>query len=136
MIRIHTGAYADADKQLTAFDEHGSLECAHELATDPGDVCNSGRCRVYDGEFVPSEAGGEASGSTRRFPQAVRNALQHEIAKRVTHAVVDILEVVQIEEKHRYLCVARGALEGRVQVRQQLPAIGKPCQRVVLGKML
>ena len=90
----------------------------------------------HDRELVAAEARAEAE-VAHRGPQAVRDGLQHAVAEHVAHAVVDVLEVVEVEEEDAGERPALGrARERLVQLHEELAAVRQARQRVVGGEVL
>ena len=89
-----------------------------------------------DRELVAAEARAEADLATDRA-QALGDRLQHAVAEHVAHAVVDVLEVVEVEEEHAgKRTVLRRARKRLVQLHQELAPVGQARQRVVGGEVL
>ena len=70
---------------------------------------------------------------TQQFPQALGNFLQHEIPDRVTEAVVDQLETIEVHDQDRYRsAVALGDLDGLVETVAEHGAVGQAGKRVLV----
>src|SRR5450755_2001624 len=118
VIRVDTGPDADADQKLPLLNEQRLLKRAHEGATGACNLLHAAGALLDDSEFIAPQASGE-SAKLGRLAQALRDPLQDQVAKRVSHAVIDVLEIVEIKEKHANLrAVARCVLKADIQVRE------------------
>ena len=90
------------------------MKCAYERAAGSCDLFHAAGTLLDDCEFIPAQTRGE-SAQFGCLAQPLRNALQHEISERVSHAVVDILEIVEVEKEYAHLCaVACRVLDGNI----------------------
>ena len=81
---------------VASIDRQRLLECAQEGHACLAD-CSDAVCPFDNhGEFITAEPCGESRG--RHFLQTVGHALQHTVAVPMADAVVEVLEVVEIEE--------------------------------------
>ncbi len=131
MVREDAGAEAEAHEQFAPVDDQRLLETADDPVGCPLDVLRAPRRCANHRELVAAEARAVAEVADGGA-QALGHGLQHAVAEHVTHAVVDVLEVVEVQEEHAREGVLRcGAGERLVQLHQELPPVGKPGQRVV-----
>src|SRR5690606_33857642 len=108
-----------------------------EPRADALDFFDRGDALANDGEFIAAEARAErACGRTLRA-QTLAHRLQHAVAERVTQAVVDGFEVVEVDEQHGDARVAPArAVDRAFEVSEQLPAVRELCERIVMRKVL
>ena len=58
------------------------------------------------------------------------------VAKRMTQAVVDVLEVVHVEEEHpQQVILGARPLNGRIEQHKKFPEIWQASERIALGKL-
>ena len=87
-------------------------------------------------EFVAGQAGDGIRVAQRRA-QARRDRHQEHVAGLVAHAVVDVLEAVQVDQHHPDLVAAAGGVgDGLAQAVLQQRAVGQARQHVVLGHVV
>src|ERR1700726_1635000 len=136
IVGVHTRPDTHADQELALLNEQRLLERANQCAAGAGDIFHTAGALLDDRKLVSAQTGGEAA-ELGRLAQPLRDALEHEISESVPHAVIYVLEVVEVNKKDADLrAVACRVLERDVQVGQQLPPIRQSCQRIVLRKML
>ena len=127
---------AEAHQELAPVDDERLLEALHQPVRGALDVCGRLHPLDDDGELVAAEARAEADLPHHRA-QALGNRLQHAVAEHVAHAVVDVLEVVEVEEEHAGKRIAlRRARQRLVELHQELAPVRQPRQRVVGGEVL
>ena len=149
-VRRVVGEEADADRgadeDLHAGDDEGSQQRAADLPRDDrgglagvlGVVLVAVRLDVgeEDEELVASLAG-DYVGGARRALKASRDRAQELVAGRVAEAVVDQLEVVQVDEEDAGRALLSGtAVERLVQPLLEGDAVGQAGERVVEGDVL
>ena len=123
------GVDADADAGrhrglLTWKPTGGAQGCIHLVGNDAG-VCGFGHLGQHHQEFVAAVAA-DGVGLAHQACQAGRHTLQHCVAGRVAKAVVDLLEIVEIQKQHRHaLAVPPCAGNGPLQAVQQHGAVGQ-----------
>jgi hypothetical protein len=83
-----------------------------------------------DAELVAAEAGDEILVRAETRPQPVGDGAQQHIARRVAEAVIDRLEVVEIEEHHRRRVAAMQLV---ADAGEEVGAVGHTGERVVIG---
>ena len=128
-------AAAHADRELTAIDDDRPLEEADQAARAPLDLVDRARVGEDQRELVAAQSRDEARFAAH-LPQSFADAHQHTVAELVAEAVVDRLEVVEIEEQHRELsATAGGRHDHLVQPREELTAVRQVRQRIVLGEV-
>ena len=124
-------ADAGADVHVAALDLE---ERAHRRGQPVGHAhrrLHVRRVAQEDGELVAAEPGGHVAGAQHR-PEAIADGHQQRIAGSVTEAVVDELEVVQVDEQDDRHGPARIAgFEARGDDLGEQRPIGEPGQRVV-----
>ena len=92
---------------------------------------------AHDGEFVAAEARAERLAQHAVQAQPLADRLQHAVAERVTEAVVDRLEVVEVDRQQREpRIVALGAIDGSLQMHEQLPAVRQIGERIVVREVI
>ena len=91
------------------------------------------RAGQHHREFVAAEACGETA-VRDRVAQAFSDGFQNLVAETVPHRVVDVLEVVQIEKKHRHDPVF-ATLQDVVEQREEMSAIRQACQWIAFRKL-
>jgi hypothetical protein len=129
------GACAETHQQLASVDNERFLKRTHECLAG---ILNLGDTRgafIHHREFIATEACGE-SRCADRAQQALCDRLQDAIAEIMTHAVIDVLEMVQVQEQHAHEFIARaGDAQRPVQMGDKLAAIRQPGQRIVLREV-
>jgi hypothetical protein len=89
----------------------------------------------HDGEFVAAEARDRVAVAHMRA-QARAGRLEHAVAGRVAHRIVDVLEAVEVEEQNRdAAAVAARAHDGVAQALAEQRAVGQSGQRVVVREV-
>ena len=69
-------------------------------------------------------------------PQAVGGLLQQLVARRVAQAVVDVLEVVQVQEQEGQALLFAGRRgDGHIQAVVEQAAVGQAGKRIVIGQI-
>ena len=136
MMREDACPHAGANHHLATVYEQRPLEYLDELVTG----CRRrffGCCILVDHrEFIATQTAGEPKGLSGMF-QALRDARQHLIAKSVSHAVVEILEVIDIDEKDTdMMLILRRAFQCMIQQNEQLPSIRQMRERIVFREVL
>ena len=101
-------ADACADDHLAAVDDHGAVDFVDDALGEVGGRRLAGRMMVKDDEFVAAPARDEIARADDRAEPAC-DLDQELVAGAVAEAVVDLLEVVEVE-KHHGEAVARGAV--------------------------
>ena len=105
--RVHvladeTDADARARKDVLAVDLHRQVERSQDPRRRVGGVCRAFDAVQEHGELVASEAGDGVRGSHGDL-QPAADLLENLVARRMPEAVVDRLEVVEVDEHHRDL---------------------------------
>jgi hypothetical protein len=123
---------ARPDLDLMAPCRHGLTE---RLEDAPPDVGESRAVALdQDRELVAPQARDHV-----RLAQAARETVRHPdqqlIAGRVPVAVVDLLELVEVEEEHRHLIASRATPQGPLDLIVEQRAIGEAGEAVVEGLM-
>ena len=91
---------------------------------------------MHDREFVAPQARGEPE-TLRGLLETLSDADEHAVAEGVAHAVVEILEVVEVDEEHGDPGAALPcALERAVEEDEELAPVREQGERVVLRQML
>ena len=91
---------------------------------------------LHDGEFIAAEPRGESAVLRDRL-EPLRDRDQHAIPVGMTHAVVERLEVVDVEEEHADALAGNArAIERFVERAKQLPAVGDARERILLRELL
>src|ERR1700677_2455 len=86
---------------------------------------------VHDRELIAPQARGEPE-TLGGFLEALSDADEHAVAESVAHAVVEILEVVEVDEEHGDAAAARSRpLDRAVQEDEELAPVRKQRERVV-----
>src|SRR2546427_654567 len=97
--------------------------------------CGSNSCRASARRRSPSRSSRRKASWCRASSKISTRArlLEHLVAGEVSHAVVDDLEAVQVEEQHGEapLAVAPVTRQRAAEPIQQIGAVGQPRQRVV-----
>ena len=120
---------AHRDDVLATIEADRCLHRAEQAIGDRRDLLVGADVAAHDEELVAAETADDVATAGRGL-QAVGNDLQQAVADRVTEAVVDDLEVVEVAEHHGHsLAVA----DGVGQQMEQLLAVRQPGQRVVAG---
>src|SRR5450755_4322282 len=136
MFRIDARPDTHADNKLAAIDRQRLLKGLNN--THPGrlDVFAALSTGENDGEFVATQPRSKTERLDCRL-QTFRKTHQDTIAKGVPHAIVDVLEIVNIKKVHPYLrsCRAR-ALNCGVKENEPFSAVWKASQRIVLCQLL
>src|ERR1700735_2875803 len=101
MIRKDARADAHADNQIAAIDRQGFLEGLYDSQSGPPDVLQIGGASDHYRKFIPAQSRCEPQLPGGLF-QAFCKIDQHSVAKGVAHPVVEILEVVDVEEKYAH----------------------------------
>ena len=91
-------------------------------------------CILDDGEFVAADARNGVA-DTDAAAQPPRHGLQQSVADLVAEHVVDVLEVVEIEIKHRELLAALDGVQCALQPLLQQDAVRQIGQRVMSAHM-
>ena len=102
-------------------DEGGDFGCIR----DPG---------LDDGELVAAEPGHEI-GFAHAGPEADRDRFQQFVADHVSERVVDALELVDVDIKHRKLLAGRGVRQFALELLVEQRAVRQIGQRVVMGEV-
>ena len=103
------------------------------LADSPRQAGGVGRLlnlRHDDGEFIAAQTR-DGIGFARAATQPLGDELQQFVADRMPERIVDTLELVEIEAKHRQALPAFHALEFVLEPFAQQRAIGQVCQGIV-----
>ena len=124
--RVHGETDARGDDQLLAGDRHRLLHRAADALTDEGRV---DAVVQHDDELVATEPASRPPSGNRRG-EPLGHLLQHPIAHRMAEAVVDHLEVVEVDEQHGDLA-GRGGGEQPVEQADERRTIGEIGQVVV-----
>ena len=96
----------------------------------------SARALLHDGEFIAAESRGEPAVLRDRL-EPPRDGDQHAIPVGMAHAVVERLEVVDVEEEHAdALAGDARPIERLVERAKQLPAVGDARERILLRELL
>src|SRR5262245_34735676 len=95
VIGKYGGAEAHADQQLALAHSERPMKFGHHLLGAPLEFLKSFRALEDQGELVTAEPRHEAT-VTSRSAQAFADHAQHAIAKLVSQAVIDHLEVIEI----------------------------------------
>ena len=102
-----------------------AIRAIPEPAAGLEQIGSRGGILVHGGEFVAPQAAGEAKG-LRRLLEPLSDARQHPVSEGVSHAVVEILEIVDIQEEHGHVPpVLGGSFESMVEKHEDLPAVGQ-----------
>jgi len=137
MIGVDARSHADTDAQLAAVDRQRAMELLDNLRAHGFDVLDRRHVLAHDREFVTAEARAERLAEQPVQPQPLAHGLQHAIAERVAEAVVDRLEVVEIDRQQREPGIVRlRALDRRFQVHEQLAAIRQIGERIVIREVI
>src|SRR3984957_11482561 len=99
MIGKDARADTDADNQIAPINRQGRLERLDDREPRPPDVLQIGGVSDDDCKFIAAQARREADFPCRVL-QAMRKTDQDTVAKGVSHAVIQILEIIDIEEKY------------------------------------
>jgi hypothetical protein len=105
----HCGAAAHADRDLALVDAQRALEAVDQIPGPRLDLIGGAAQREDERELVPAEPGDQAA-LARDLAQAVADLHQNGIAELVPEAVVDGLEVVEVQEHDRHALGARSGL--------------------------
>src|SRR4051812_27217209 len=90
----------------------------------------------YDGELVATEPRCEASGKHRTLAQTLTYGLNHSITEFMTQAVVDRLEVVEIDEQQRDSITSHArSCDDRLQMIKETAPVRQLRQWIVIRKM-
>ena len=116
VLRRARRADADADDHFIAVDEHRATDLAQDSLGEFGGLLGTGDAALQDREFVAAPTGDKVAWLHQRL-QPMGNLDQQLVAARVAKAVVDLLEIVEIEKQH---IRARGVVGMRAQRRRQL----------------
>jgi hypothetical protein len=84
------------------------LKRAYQRAAGARNLFHTAGALLDDRKFVAAQTSGEPT-ELGRLAQALCDTLQHEIAEGVTHAVIDVLEIVEVEEKYSTCVPSRAA---------------------------
>ena len=129
------GAAAHTDRELAAIDDDRPLKEAHQAARAPLDLVDRARERKHQRELIATQTRDEARFAAY-LSQSLADAHQHPVAELVTEAVVDRLEVVEVEEQHRELsATGGGGRDHLVQPLEEVTAVRQVRERIVLGEM-
>ena len=136
MIREHARTDAGPDQDLPFVHDERLRENIDQLLAGSENPLGRRRIFVHGGELIAAQAAGEAE-IQHRLLEPPRNTRQYLIAEGVAQAVVEILEIVDIDEEHAHVTpILHGAPQRMVEQNEQMSAVGKMCQRIMLGKML
>src|SRR5690606_8497319 len=114
-------ADADTQAQLAAMDRERGLELLQHGGAHALDVRDRRDVLADDRELIAPEPRAERIREVHVRTDAVAHDLQHAIAERVTQAVVDRLEVVEIDEQDcEPRTVRAGAHDGSFEPREQM----------------
>ena len=136
VVREHACTEAEAHEQLAAFDDERFLETAHDPVRGELDFLGPARLFEDHDELVAAQPRAVAEVAHGRA-QAIRHCLQHAVSEHVAHAVVDGLEIVEVEEVHAGEQAALGrARERLVKLDEELAAVRQARQGIVGGEVL
>ncbi len=139
-IEAMRGVHGDADARpcpmLRGRDDEGNMQRFQDLVGGTRGLAGV-RCREDDHEFVAAVA--RDQGLPRQvLPQPPRRGLQQPVADGVPVAVVDVLEMVQVDEQDGELVVGRQQgrerplqAEGVAQAREQV--VGRPMFQLIFA---
>ena len=134
------GEDADADRRrddqfARAFDIQRTRQRPDDLLRNGLGVGDVAQAFDQQRELVATEARDDVA-LAHASAQAFAHRAQHEIAAAVTHRIVDVLEVVEIEEQHRDAGIAAArAIDRSDEPLYQQAAIRQSGQRVVVGEI-
>ena len=132
---IQADADAGADRAFPAAENEGLRQGIEKPLRDRRGVFCAGDLREQHGEFVAAEPGGGIA-VAQAGEQASRHALQHPVAGRVAQAVVDRLEVIQVQHHDGgHALFAAGQRQRLGEPVAEEFAVGQVGQRVVGGPM-
>ena len=101
------------------------------------DVADTLDVFAHDSELIAAEARTERLAEQPVQTQAFAHCLQHAIAESMAEAVVDRLEVVEVDRQQREpRIVDFGAVDGGIQMHEQLAAVRQIGERVVIREMV
>ncbi len=133
--RIEADADTGADAQRIAVDaEVGGHGVEHALGQGFG-IDGSGQLRRRDDELVAAQAGRRIT-FAQHAAQALRHLFQQAVADEVAEAVIDVLEMVEVEQQQADLGAVAARLGDRLgQAVHQQGAVGQAGQGVVQGQV-
>ena len=133
-MRVDDAAHAGRHADVEAVDQIRHRQCRLQLARDVVDHAELVHFRQHDDELVAAVAACGV-GVTRGGEEPGRHQAQHAVADVVAEAVVDALEIVEVEQDQRYRAVvARGLRQRLAETILQQAAIGQPGELVVAGQ--
>ena len=132
--RAHGDADAGADHHLMPLDHVGSADDLDDAMCQRRGIGGLRDGRLDDGELVAAHARDRVRLAQQR-PQPVGHDLEQLVAGRMAQAVVDGLEVVEIEQVHGHDLAAPHAPQRILEPFVEQHAVGQAGQRVVQGHM-
>ncbi|KDB50361.1 hypothetical protein X805_40490 [Sphaerotilus natans subsp. natans DSM 6575] len=136
ILRVQADADAGLHPDLAAVDLEGALEQLQQLAGDHGGVFLIAQRLQHQDELVAAQPSERvlAPGALR---QALGHVAQQPVAAAVAQAVVDGLEVVQVDEHHPdAVLLAPRCGQGLIQPVQHHAAVGELGQRIDMGEQV
>ena len=115
----------------------GPVKSLDDALGDAERLAGAGEVVEEDGELVTPEPG-DGVVRTHAAAQPLGDGDEQPVARLVAEAVVDVLEVVEVDEHHREQRAALGAAveRGAVDPPAQERAVGQAGERVVIGLVL
>src|SRR5512138_2138063 len=114
MVGINARADAHANPELTAVHDERALELFENERADALDLIHGIDVLADHGELIAPEARTEGARRRPLRTQALADDLKHAVAERMSQAVVDRLEVVEIDEQYRNARAAQSRAFERV----------------------
>ena len=136
VVRVEARSDAHAHGDAAPLDAERPFESADDAMSGQERRLRRIDLLVHDREFIAPQARGETE-SLGGLLQALSDADEHAVAEGVAHAVVEILEVVEIDEEYGDAAAARARpLDRAVQEDEELAPVRKQRERVMLRQML
>src|SRR6266404_4239631 len=97
MCWIYACTDADCDQQFAPFNQQWAMERVHESVAALDDLLDAFAFAVHDGKFITPKARCKAVRG-RQYGQSPGHGLQYTVPCGVSHAVIEVLEIVQIQK--------------------------------------
>ena len=136
VIGKHARAHADAHDDLAIVHLQRRIEGAHDARAEGEYLIGIDGALLHEREFIAAQSRGEPAILRDRL-EPPRDGDQHAIPVGMSHAVVERLEVVDVEEEHAdALAGDARPIECLVERAKQLPAVGDARERILLRELL
>src|ERR1700679_1415741 len=136
MVGIDARTDADIDDQFPMINSQRPLKGLNNFQAGRPDALHVASIFQGDCELIAAESCRKPERSYRLL-QTLGKTCQHAVAEGVSHAVIDILEIIDVEKQNPYLRSGQsGASDRGVEQGEPFTTIRKPRQRIVFRQLL